>query len=139
MRTLLGRDETAPDDLTSLVALLKEPAIPIPLVEFARGVQLNGRVVLTTYHASKGRQFDAVILPGLQTSLFPFARWSGGTYRATPTQLAEDRRLFYVGLTRARLQVHLVYSPNFVNRWGYLVDGASPFVREVATRLGAVV
>lgn len=137
LRALLEKGGTAPDDLTSLAALLKAPTTPIPLIDFARGVQLRGRVVLTTYHASKGRQFDVVILPGLQTSLFPFARWSGGTYRATPTQLAEDRRLFYVGLTRARLQAHLIYSPDFVNRWGYTVDGASPFVREVATRLGA--
>lgn len=136
LRTLIEADGAAPDDLASVASLLEAPAVSVPLVDFARGVQIRGRVVLTTCHASKGRQFDVVILPGLQTSLFPFARWTRGTYQATPTQLVEDRRLFYVGLTRARFQAYLVYSPRFVNRWGYTVEGASPFVHEVAQTLG---
>lgn len=139
LRSLLEADGTAPDDLSSIATLLEVPTTPVPLIDFARGVQIRGRVVLTTYHAAKGRQFDVVILPGLQTSLFPFARWVRGAYQATPAQLAEDRRLFYVGLTRARFRAHLVYSPQFVNRWGYTVDGASPFVHEVAARLGVQV
>ena len=136
LRSLLEASGTAPDDLASITSLREVGSSPIPLIDFAGGVQIRDRVVLTTCHASKGRQFDAVILPGLQTSLFPFARWIRGEYRATPAQLAEDRRLFYVGLTRARFQVHLVYSPSFVNRWGYTVDGVSLFVHEVAQRLG---
>jgi len=136
LRRLLEADGTAPDDLASVTSLLDPPPLPVPLVEFARGVQIRGRVVLTTCHASKGRQFDAVVLPGLQVSLFPFARWGRGAYRSAPAQLVEDRRLFYVGLTRARFQVQLVYSPSFVNRFGYTVEGVSPFVDEVAARLG---
>lgn len=136
LRSLMEADGTAPDDLASVTSLLDVAITPIPVIDFARGAQIRGRVVLTTCHASKGRQFDVVILPGLQMSLFPFSRWVGGAYRTTPAQLAEDRRLFYVGLTRARFQVHLVYSPQFVNRWGYTVEGVSPFVREVAARLG---
>lgn len=135
LRALLEADGSAPDELASVTSLLAASTTPVPLIDFARGVQISGRVVMTTCHASKGRQFDVVILPGLQTSLFPFARWAGGAYRSAPVQLAEDRRLFYVGLTRARHQVHLVYSPRFVNRWGYTVDGVSPFVDEVAARL----
>ena len=137
LRELVMADAASPDDLTSVVSLLQAPSEPVPLIDFARGAQLRGRVVLTTCHAAKGRQFDVVVLPGLQNSLFPFARWVGGTYRSTPVQLAEDRRLFYVGLTRARFQVFLVYSPWFLNRWGHTVTGASPFVHEVGARLGA--
>jgi DNA helicase II / ATP-dependent DNA helicase PcrA len=136
LRALLVADGTRPDDVDAITSLREVVAPAVPLLDFARGVQVRGRVVLTTCHASKGRQFDVVILPGLQVSLFPFARWNRGSYRAAPGQLIEDRRLFYVGLTRARLQAHLVYSPSFVNRWGYTVDGVSPFVHEVASRLG---
>jgi DNA helicase-2/ATP-dependent DNA helicase PcrA len=136
LRGLLEADGTRPDDVAAVTSLRESPPSPVPLLDFARGVQVRGRVVLTTYHASKGRQFDVVILPGLQVSLFPFARWSRGAYQATPAQLVDHRRLFYVGLTRARFQAHLVYSPRFVNRWGYTVEGVSPFVHEVAARLG---
>ena len=139
LRDLLEIDGARPDDLASVAALCDAQPAEVPLLDFARGVQVHGQVVLTTCHASKGRQFDVVILPGLQVSLFPFARWNRGSYGATSRQLAEDRRLFYVGLTRARYQAYLVYSPSFVNRWGYTVEGASPFVNEVAERLGVSV
>jgi DNA helicase-2/ATP-dependent DNA helicase PcrA len=136
IRDLLEADGTRPDDLAAITSLREQPPVPVPLLDFARGVQVRGKVTLTTYHAAKGRQFDAVILPGLQVSLFPYARWNRGTYRPAPTQLAEDRRLFYVGLTRARHLAHLVYSPQFDNQWGRTVEGVSPFVHEVAARLG---
>lgn len=135
LTALLAADGTVPDELDALRSLRHCPHDPVPLLDFAHGVQVHGRVVITTCHASKGRQFDVVILPGLQTSLFPFARWQGGSYRAAPVSLAEDRRLFYVGLTRARQQVHLVYSPQFTNKWGHDVRGRSMFVDEVAARL----
>ena len=132
---LLAADSTAHEEVDALNQLRATQAQPIALLDFAHGVQVRGRVVVTTCHASKGRQFDVVILPGLQKSLFPFARWQGGAYRSAPISLAEDRRLFYVGLTRARHEVHLVYSPQFTNRWGHDVEGRSPFVDEVASRV----
>lgn len=137
LRVLLAADGTAPEEIDTLDQLRTSPLEPVPLLDFAHGVQVRGRVAVTTCHASKGRQFDVVILPGLQKSLFPFARWQSGAYRSAPMTLAEDRRLFYVGLTRARHEVHLVYSPRFTNRWGYDIDGRSPFVDEVALRVGA--
>lgn len=136
LRALLEADGTLPEEIDALEQLRTAPSEPVALLDFSHGVQLHGRVVATTCHASKGRQFDVVILPGLQTSLFPFARWRNGAYRSEPATLAEDRRLFYVGLTRARHGVNLVYSPRFTNRWDYTVDGHSPFVDEIAGRLG---
>ncbi|WP_419924961.1 3'-5' exonuclease [Candidatus Poriferisocius sp.] len=136
LRKLLESDGTRPDVLQAVNSLRESQSPAVSLLDFARGVQVRGQVVLTTCHASKGRQFDVVILPGLQVSLFPFAWWKNGSYRSASKQMIEDRRLFYVGLTRARFQVVLVYSSQFKNRWGYTVPGASPFVQEVAERLG---
>ena len=58
---------------------------------------------LITLHSAKGREFDVVIIPGLDSGKLPH-------YRATPTGQREARRLFYVGLTRAKHEVHLLYS-----------------------------
>ena len=64
--------------------------------EEGRGVQI------LTYHRSKGKEFDAVFLPRLEERELPFA------LAKSPEEQAEERRLFYVGITRARR--HLLLS-----------------------------
>jgi DNA helicase-2/ATP-dependent DNA helicase PcrA len=109
------------------------------LMDFSNEGKIKGKVTLTTLHSSKGRQFDAVIMPGLQETIFPYRRWSrrSGNYEEPlPKALMDDRRLFYVGFTRARKYVFLVYSDIFTNKWNYEVDlGPSRFVFEVKQRL----
>jgi DNA helicase-2/ATP-dependent DNA helicase PcrA len=137
---LLNADASRPDEVEALEALVERlQDDPATLGDFARGAQLQGHVVVTTYHSSKGRQFDAVVLPGLQRTLVPNARWNAGNRSYEDTNPAEDRRLFYVALTRARRQAVLCYSRRFRNTNGYPVDGHSPFVDEVAQRLGVQV
>jgi len=58
-------------------------------------------VVLATLHASKGLEFDAVAIIGVQEGLLPFS------LATTDDQLAEENRLLYVGVTRARKLLHL--------------------------------
>ncbi len=61
-------------------------------------------VTLATIHAAKGLEWDAVFLVGLSDGLLPISMAS------TPDQLAEERRLLYVGVTRAREHLQLSYA-----------------------------
>ena len=61
-------------------------------------VQENA-VHILTYHGSKGLEFNTVILPGLQDGLVPHRR---------STDMEEERRMFYVAMTRAREQLYLL-------------------------------
>ena len=99
----------------------------------------EGRSVLTTLHSSKGRQFDAVVLPGLVEGILPMCPWNRDTrsYGEPPPPVpSEDRRLFYVGFTRAWKAVFLIFGNSFTNDKGHAVAlGASRFVKEIHKRL----
>lgn len=64
-------------------------------------------VKLMTVHASKGLEFNVVFISGLEQDLFPHAKRDDG---ADKEQSEEERRLFYVALTRARKKVYLSYA-----------------------------
>ena len=66
----------------------------------------NARTVLMTLHSAKGLEFDAVFLAGLEEGLFPHAQ-----SMASPQDLEEERRLCYVGITRARRKLFLTWTP----------------------------
>jgi DNA helicase-2/ATP-dependent DNA helicase PcrA len=65
-------------------------------------------VKLMTVHASKGLEFDYVFITGLEQDLFPHQGM--GTESKTPEEMEEERRLFYVALTRARIKLFLTYA-----------------------------
>lgn len=126
------------EEFDGLLVVLSSAGEEPTIGEFALRARAQDRLVLTTYHGSKGREFDAVILPGLQDTLLPRANWDRSQRRYTwrETSVAEDRRLFYVGLTRARRAAFLIWSPTWVNDYGYQQsDGRSRFVAEVEARL----
>ncbi len=83
-------------------------------------------VALMTIHLAKGLEFSNVFVVGLEEDLFPSAM-SGNT-RA---ELEEERRLFYVAVTRAEKQAYLTYALSRY-RWGKLVDSEpSRFIEEI--------
>ncbi len=65
-------------------------------------------VRLMTVHASKGLEFDVVFIAGLEEGLFPHEKMNEDSL--TPEEQEEERRLFYVALTRARKRVILSYA-----------------------------
>ena len=84
------------------------------------------RVSLMTIHLSKGLEFPYVYIVGLEENLFP-----SGMSSNTRSELEEERRLFYVALTRAEKQAYLSYAQTRY-RWGSLIDcEPSRFIEEV--------
>ncbi|WP_292304635.1 3'-5' exonuclease [Mesorhizobium sp.] len=78
--------------------------LDVPLMHFAGRMEGTGRVSLSTLHSARGRKFDAVIMYGVNASDIPGAR-----DKQTPTSLREARRLFYVGVTRPKKHLSLVF------------------------------
>lgn len=86
----------------------------------------QNRVRLMTVHSSKGLEFDYVYLPGMEETLFPSNM--GGL---TQKDLEEERRLFYVAVTRAAKRVTMLHARSRM-RWGKLTRNApSRFLSEI--------
>ncbi|MNF68610.1 ATP-dependent DNA helicase Rep [compost metagenome] len=84
----------------------------MPLIAFSGRIEGSGRITLSTLHSAKGREFDAVILFGINNGDFPSKR-----DKQSDRALREARRLFYVGVTRPRKELVLVYQKNFHSPW----------------------
>ncbi|MDC3369031.1 UvrD-helicase domain-containing protein [Flavobacteriaceae bacterium] len=86
----------------------------------------SDRVALMTIHLAKGLEFPYVFIVGLEEDLFPSAMSLN-----TRTELEEERRLFYVALTRAEERAFLSYTLSRY-RWGKLIDAEpSRFIEEI--------
>ena len=83
-------------------------------------------VALMTIHLAKGLEFPYVYIVGMEEDLFP-----SGMSMNTRSELEEERRLFYVALTRAEKQAYLTYTMSRY-RWGKLIDAEpSRFIEEI--------
>jgi DNA helicase-2/ATP-dependent DNA helicase PcrA len=93
--------------------------------------QEDDRVVLSSVHQAKGLEWNRVIVMGLSEGRFP-------SYRSTVTEegLEEERRLFYVAVTRARNEVELTYPMLARDRYGVdVILEPSRFVKEIPENL----
>ncbi|MFT4284051.1 MAG: 3'-5' exonuclease [Protaetiibacter sp.] len=109
------QDEVRAENVEELLSFTKEFAKRNPegrLIDFLTEVALvaaadeiddaSGTVTLMTLHTAKGLEYDTVFLTGIEEDLLPH-RMSAGE----PGGIAEERRLFYVGITRARKRLFL--------------------------------
>lgn len=121
----------ATDELTALVDFLSGNPNQLRYVDdFAARQLRDGRVYVTTLSAGKGLEFDYVFIPDCDDGRIPF-------YRSVQNrrELEEERNKFYVGLTRARLKVTLLWSGYTVDR--YMRRHASSVSRFI-TQLGLI-
>ncbi|HAT67714.1 MAG TPA: ATP-dependent DNA helicase, partial [Flavobacteriaceae bacterium] len=86
----------------------------------------DNKVALMTVHLAKGLEFPYVYIVGMEEDLFPSAMSMN-----TRAELEEERRLFYVAITRAEKQAFLTYAQTRY-RWGKLIDAEpSRFIEEI--------
>ncbi len=120
-------DEDVPD--TGVLAQFLER---VSLVADADGIPEHdsGLVTLMTLHTAKGLEFPVVFVTGWEDGMFPHMRALGD-----PTELSEERRLAYVGITRARERLFLSRA-KVRSSWGQpMLNPESRFLREIPQEL----
>ena len=115
----LDAEHVAPEDVWAAADLLMPLAhrigddLPRFLQEIATGAEVDAldpraeAVNLLTLHAAKGLEFPVVFLVGCEDGLLPL-RWPGST--PSDDEIAEERRLFFVGLTRAQDRLYVTHA-----------------------------
>lgn len=120
LRVTAEFDETA--DETTLGGFLESVALIADVDELKED---GDAAVLMTLHSAKGLEFPVVFIVGMEEGVFPHAR-----SMSSDSELEEERRLCYVGMTRAREELHLLCSvrrslygqPNFNRPSRFLAD-----------------
>ena len=130
------------DELISKVAAYEETHDEPTLSEFLEEVALvadidrvdgeDNRVLLMTLHSAKGLEFPHVYLAGLEDGIFP----SYMTIMSDdPMEVEEERRLAYVGITRAKEDLTLTYARQRMIRGETQYNPVSRFIREIPAEL----
>lgn len=123
MRDFVEGQKEIADATGSLAEFLEDVALATDM-DNDKGDE--NRVALMTVHLAKGLEFPYVYIVGMEEDLFP-----SGMSMNTRAELEEERRLFYVALTRAEKQAFLTYTQSRY-RWGKLIDAEpSRFIEEI--------
>ena len=89
--------------------------------------ETSNKVALMTAHSAKGLEFPYVFVSGMEENLFPSGGWM-----LTEPELEEERRLFYVAITRAKKAVSLTYAQTRMRNGKHESNAPSRFLREIA-------
>ena len=117
------------DDLPTLSGFLEEVALVADIDNLEESTDV---VVLMTLHSAKGLEFPQVYLCGMEDGLFPSYMSINGD---DPTELEEERRLCYVGITRAMKELSLSCARMRMVRGETQFNKPSRFVREIPRHL----
>ena len=125
-------DDTADDEDVPPTGVLAEFLERVSLVADSDELPENdaGVVTLMTLHTAKGLEFPVVFVTGWEDGMFPHMRALGD-----PTELCEERRLAYVGITRARQRLY-VSRAKVRSSWGQpMLNPESRFLQEIPDHL----
>ncbi|PLX74888.1 MAG: ATP-dependent DNA helicase PcrA [Desulfuromonas sp.] len=111
----------------SLVDYLEQVALMTDLDSYDGSLD---RVTLMTLHAAKGLEFPIVLMVGMEEGLFPHSRTTDGD-----EDLEEERRLCYVGMTRAMEKLHLTHARRRRIYGDYQFNPPSRFLAEIPSEL----
>ena len=121
-------EEAAPDG--TLAGFLEQVALVADTDEIPDATDDGGVVTLMTLHTAKGLEFPVIFLTGMEDGVFPHMRSLGNS-----TELEEERRLAYVGITRARERLYLSRAV-MRSAWGSPQwNPPSRFLEEIPTEL----
>lgn len=136
----LDAEQLAPDDVWAAADLLMPLAhrigddLPRFLQEIATGAEVDAldpraeAVNLLTLHAAKGLEFPVVFLVGCEDGLLPM-RWPGS--KPDPDEVAEERRLFFVGLTRAQDRLYVTHAARRFRHGREREQSPTPFLSSI--------
>ncbi len=133
------RNSLVEDGAVQDASLVSDAELPrVTLADYLENVSLlsnvdvaedetNNKVALMTVHTAKGLEFPYVFVAGMEENLFPSGGWM-----ATPSDLEEERRLFYVALTRAKRAVSLSFAQTRMRNGKHESNAPSRFLKELA-------
>ncbi|MDY6443628.1 MAG: 3'-5' exonuclease [Bacteroidales bacterium] len=110
------------DDFLENVSLLSN-------VDVSEDEDTNNKVALMTAHSSKGLEFPYVFVAGMEENLFPSA-----SMLAAKPEVEEERRLFYVAMTRAKKAVRLSFAGTRMRNGKHESNAPSRFLKEIDPR-----
>lgn len=101
------------------------------LMSSADATVSDDSITLMTLHAAKGLEFPVVYMIGMEEGILPHAR----VYESGPAELEEERRLCYVGMTRAREELHLVYAHSRLQFGQRAYNSVSRFIADMGDQV----
>lgn len=117
-------------NFATLSDFLEEVAL-MSSVDSASG---GNKVTLMTLHAAKGLEFPVVFMVGMEEGILPHSR----VFESGPAELEEERRLCYVGMTRARQELHLSYAYSRLQFGNRSYNPMSRFIGDMGNQVALV-